>query len=369
MNPAFSLYLDAVRFLAAVLVVLYHTNQRWLIDMPLPMADYGHSAVVVFFVLSGYVISHVTARKDGDLRSFVVDRATRIYSVALPAVLLTPLLDMAGKALHPAAYDGLAPDDWWPVRVLASLSFTNELWTVSILSFSNTPYWSLCYEVWYYAAFAVWSFVSGRRRWLLLAGCALVAGIKILLLAPIWWMGVVLYRSTVLEALAQRWRGWPLALLSAAGIVLMHAHGVQEQASGLLQSWIGDHWHAQLFLSKFFLSDLLLGILVMLHFAGVRALCECHGLRLGTVAGSVRGVAAYTFTLYLFHQPLFLFWGAVLRGDPADWRYYAFTMMFLILSVHVIGAFTEKRRHVLRPAVERSLGWLPFVAAGKPAAS
>ena len=34
MNPGFSLYLDAVRFAAAVLMVLYHTNLRWLISEP-----------------------------------------------------------------------------------------------------------------------------------------------------------------------------------------------------------------------------------------------------------------------------------------------------------------------------------------------
>lgn len=53
-----SLYLDAVRFLAALVVLLHHTWPLLFPDFPLPWP--GHSAVVVFFVLSGYVIAHAS---------------------------------------------------------------------------------------------------------------------------------------------------------------------------------------------------------------------------------------------------------------------------------------------------------------------
>ena len=52
MNRAFSTYLDLVRFSAACLVYLWHSNMRLLTTELLPASGYGHSSVIVFFVLS-----------------------------------------------------------------------------------------------------------------------------------------------------------------------------------------------------------------------------------------------------------------------------------------------------------------------------
>ena len=40
MNRTFSLYLDVVRFAASCLVVLYHTNQRWVIEAIVPAGNW-----------------------------------------------------------------------------------------------------------------------------------------------------------------------------------------------------------------------------------------------------------------------------------------------------------------------------------------
>ena len=51
MGRSFSIYLDLIRVSAAFLVYLYHSNQRFLSETELPFSGYGHSAVVVFFVV------------------------------------------------------------------------------------------------------------------------------------------------------------------------------------------------------------------------------------------------------------------------------------------------------------------------------
>ena len=66
------------------------------------------------------------------------------------------------------------------------------------------------------------------------------------------------------------------------------------------------------------------------------------------IASPVRFLANYTFTLYLLHQPLFLFWAAVIRGDPKAPWYWSSVTVLTMLSVVLIGHFTETRRHVLR---------------------
>ena len=76
------------------------------------------------------------------LCSYAASRISRIYSVALPAVLLTVALDAVGRQLYPAPYG--YPFDNFLLRGAASLLMLNEVWFVSITSFSNIPYWSIC---------------------------------------------------------------------------------------------------------------------------------------------------------------------------------------------------------------------------------
>ena len=57
---------------------------------------------MVFFVLSGYVIASTVERKRElgiTLNSYYLDRFSRIYSVLIPAIILTVLLDAIGAQL------------------------------------------------------------------------------------------------------------------------------------------------------------------------------------------------------------------------------------------------------------------------------
>ena len=99
--------------------------------------------MIVFFVLSGYVIAYVTATKERDWVSYSASRLSRVYSVAVPAIVLTLLLDALGRQLYPEAY--AYPFDRFALRIIGSLLMANETWFVSIISFSNVPYWSICY--------------------------------------------------------------------------------------------------------------------------------------------------------------------------------------------------------------------------------
>ena len=162
MNKPFSIYLDLVRFAAACLVYLYHSNQRLLTTDILPASNFGHGSVIIFFVLSGFVIAYIADTREKRFSAFTASRISRIYSVAFPAVLLTIALDAAGRHLYPALYE--YPFDNFFVRGLASIFLLNEVWFVSITSFSNVPYWSICYEMWYYVAFGMLTFCLDARH-------------------------------------------------------------------------------------------------------------------------------------------------------------------------------------------------------------
>lgn len=353
MNRPFSVYLDLVRFVAAVLVYFYHSNQRFLIEQILPASNFGHSSVIVFFVLSGFVIAFVTATKESSLPSYAASRISRVYSVAFPAIVLTVCLDSIGRQLAPEIYDGY-PYDQFLARIGGSLSMANEIWLISITSFSNVPYWSIGYEWWYYVTFALAMFLPWPIGVLAAAGLALVIGPKLILLAPIWWLGVLLYHWRAPRELSMI-ASCSMVAISLAGIFGFHAMGLGELTSEWLKELIGKDLHRSLTFSKFFLGDYLLGIFVFMNFAGMRNLLAAKGQWVLAVEKPVRVVANYTFTLYLLHQPLFLFWGAVVRGDPtAPWFWLTVTGL-MALSVAIVGKYTENRRHALRRVLFRGL--------------
>ncbi len=61
---------------------------------------------------------------------------------------------------------------------------------VDVRVFRNGPRWSLGYEAVHYAIFAALFYLSGARKWLVAGALLLIAGPKVLLLLPIWWLGV-----------------------------------------------------------------------------------------------------------------------------------------------------------------------------------
>lgn len=346
MSRAFSIYLDLLRFVAACLVVIYHSNSRLIVEKILPFSSYGHSAVIIFFVLSGYVIAYATATKEQRARDYWASRLSRIWSLAVPTILLTPVLDMIGESLAPGLYAGNTTHGLAPLRILTSFLFLNEIWSISIMSFSNIAYWSLNYEMWYYVLFALFVF-GGRRRWLWISLVALLLGPKILLLAPIWLLGVALYHWQRPQHIPE-WLGWTCV---ATSLVLFGAYEhfhLMEAVAVQLKAVLGAHWFSQLTFSRWFLTDYLLALVVFLNFVGMRRVVFRVAPLLNAVARPVRAAAAYTFSIYILHQPMIFFFAALIDLPPTRYVKYAAVMTCVMLSVLLIGQQTERRRFALR---------------------
>ena len=190
-----SLLLDAVRFGASVMVAVGHLTQ-WHFSTGWPdLTIHAVEAVGIFFVLSGFVIRYVTRLKYARIGEYWVDRASRIYSVVLPAVLFTLVADGIAERVNPAyflAHWGQYMDH--PVeRLVQNLIFTSQFWSRSTALFSNGPFWSLSYECLYYAIYGCAFYLRGTLRWLLVAGLILLGGAHIALLFPLWLIGCAVH--------------------------------------------------------------------------------------------------------------------------------------------------------------------------------
>lgn len=335
------MYFDLIRFLAAVSVLLYHTWD-WLFPAR-PAIWPAHEAVVIFFVLSGYVIAHAASRPGMTLSLYLQHRAARILPVAFLAlclsVLIAPYVGMPGFGeLAPAPVN--SPAFWW--AILANLLFVAQSGGVFLTAPYNTPFWSLNYEVWYYILFAVWLYAPGRRRLPLMILTAVLAGPKILLLLPVWLLGVWLYQHM------PAWTTLPACLLFVASLLLAGAM-TWLHLSDLLRTWLytvfPPAWHAHF--STQCLYDLLLGLVVTVHFACVPAL-GAHMTVPRWVHRSIRYLAGGTFSLYVFHMPL-----AVLARDVLGVHNPVLFYGFLTLAVALLSHLGERRTHFYRHVIAR----------------
>jgi len=341
LSPSFSLYLDACRFLAAVLVVVSHfgpygalapgATQWWL--------TLGRESVVVFFVLSGFVIAYTTERKNTNLRDYCVARCTRIYSVALPVVLLAfasaALLLLAGWVPPTEVYQLNKLWLYLPLHLL----FMGELWTISEPPPLLAPYWSLGYEVWYYALFGAMLYLRGPRRLLTVGALLVFVGPKLWLLLPVWACGVAAYHLQKRRTLARgpALLGWCATL---ALLVAFKASGLDVGLRALAHA-IWPFPGLPLKSADRFLADYVVCVLVALNFLCAKSADFTLLLR---VQQPLRWLASYTFTLYLVHALVMRIWLIVYphrRSDPLD----VVSLVVVILSATwLVGEVTEQRK-------------------------
>src|SRR5262249_44892835 len=269
-----------------------------------PSFAYGHTAVLVFFVLSGFVIAWVTETRERSLREYV-------YGAVRSDITSHPALGYALSAV-----------------------FLGQSWTLDLLPGLNVPFWSLDYEAWYYAIFAVGVFLRGRYRIAALGATALLAGPKILILLPVWLMGVA----------AWRWRTKfprrlaPLLVGASLSVwVVLEAMGGQQLFQHPNSPWLPSNCTGY---------DYLIGSLVALFIVGLaNTELPMPGLRFERL---VRSLAATTFGLYLLHFPLLNFFAAIIPG-PQDGAIRRILIFVLALGIALAVAwFAEPRKTALK---------------------
>ena len=348
MNKTFSLYLDFVRFLAALTVLLFHAAGFEFMKVDTGFGHYGREAVIVFFVLSGFVIAYTADQKDRMLPEYAIHRISRIYSVVLPALLLTAIVDRFGITIHPEFYIEHDAQSLWPIRLIISVLCLNEWGFWSVQFFSNVPYWSISYEVTYYILFAVSFYLRGSTSLLLILIFGVLAGPRILLLLPVWMLGVWVYRS---QWLAEMSRGTAVVAIvgSCVGWVIVVDGGWAGQVGHWLSNLIGAKlWRIGLGWSRFFLTDYLVGIIVAINFSAVRVIVAHVTVSSLPFVRGIRLLSLLTFPLYLFHQPLLLFFASVSPPQLSDGTRSTFVIAATLAVVTILTPLCEFLRGRMR---------------------
>ena len=170
-------FLHSLRIFSAVLVCLGHSKEFFIINISNDptlvekalrlFLSLGNPAVLVFFYLSGFLVGGNELRRLSmnaiNSRKYFLDRLTRLWSVLIPALVFTTILNHFScsekkLSLYCTASVDLASHANYPPLILQNVSiffenlfffqpFRGEIYG------GNGPLWSLSYEFWYYILF------------------------------------------------------------------------------------------------------------------------------------------------------------------------------------------------------------------------
>jgi len=364
-------HLNMVRGLAAVAVLWDHGRAQFFENFkdgngygPLALFVYtssrfGHTAVMVFFVMSGLLIGSgaVDDVRAGrwSWRDYLSKRLTRLYIVLIPALALTLSLDRVWVAMSggrlPAGAVAISPqyaaEGATPGVVLGNLCFLQNIYVRTLGA--NTALWSLSNEFWYYLIFpclclAVAGSGGPRRRlaWGLAGGAMLAfVGRAVALYFLIWLIGALLCLAPPIPWL-RRHPGWARGASAVAFLPLPAV-----MALIALRKLPGDGW----------LTDTLLGLsfgaflYVLLHRSDVSP-----G---GRYARAAAALAGFSYTLYLVHMPILLVLRSCLTYETLWYPDAPHALRMLgVLSLVMALAFafsrvTEAKTDVLRRRLMR----------------
>tara|TARA_R110000868_G_scaffold28102_3_gene105763 strand:- start:1774 stop:2859 length:1086 start_codon:yes stop_codon:yes gene_type:complete len=176
--PKHLFWLDSLRFLAALIVVISHTRNAVFVEYGLlpdteksPLVAIGYAltrisneAVIMFFVLSGFLVGGRATSKifsgEFDASNYAIDRISRIMVPLVPALAFTVFVVMFNNE---------------PLNFTELVGNLFSLQGIFVESFGgNEPLWSLSYEVWFYILVFALGLAVNKRRVTFLSLCLLV---------------------------------------------------------------------------------------------------------------------------------------------------------------------------------------------------
>lgn len=351
--------LDVLRGLAIVLVVAFHYSQlltplrgeaavrAWVAGLAAGLpgwmehgarylampVTHGRFGVTLFFIISGYCIHIAYLRwRERNPQSpphaftgiFVWRRFWRIY----PPMLVALLLGWVG---------GYTSSLWAPpvLRHLGASLLMARNFSPGSMLVMNGALWSVNIEWQLYLLFPLLLILAGGRRWLL--PVAAMAG----LVSWFWVFGIPgrTQADWIRQLPVLWWAEWilgvVLAELHVRGRTLFPHAGAWCLALGAAAAWWVS-WAP---------SSQLGWLLPRLAFA---ALVEWAVLARAPLGWSERGLAAIglrSYSIYLFHLPLMLALGAVLRRSPWQWddpRVWLVLLPVYAALTYTVGALSQK---------------------------
>jgi peptidoglycan/LPS O-acetylase OafA/YrhL len=179
--------LDSLRGIAALMVIMQHL---WEINHPseLRLKPWlwfcaGHEAVIFFFVLSGFVLSHQLRNfQRAEYWQFVIKRIARIYPAYYLSLILAAGFLWATRVWHPGSLAGLGLTPWFYIWAHTSFDQTMLVGSLSLVLHEgnslNVATWSLFYEMWLSLLFPFILSIINSRLWVKVMSSLSLCGVS-----------------------------------------------------------------------------------------------------------------------------------------------------------------------------------------------
>jgi len=379
MNPQLSSFLNLSRWFAAFLVLIAHIRHLILVDYKFVVhktlfnkalyfvTGLGHEAVVIFFVISGFLVGALTFerwKKQGpNITTYAYARISRIYTVLVPALVIGVTLDLIGLNwfnaselyTNSAQYNTVSLNNVISNTINLPTFFSNLFMLQGILTTSlgsNGPLWSLAYEWWYYCLFALIGAAltqAGNKRIAYIGIAAIIALLlpqKIILWGSIWALGIVAYYWISFSALKPH-PVLGIGLFLATIVIARLSHNVDNLTNH--ESMLAE-----------FMRDFSLGIAYVIALASTSKMTTPFRF-----AHLHEKLADFSYSTYLFHFPAMLFMTAVVyqvfglkfQVQPQIYGILYFVLLSIIVYLYcfVLSFITERHTAFVRKKLDALL--------------
>lgn len=195
--------IEALRGLVAMYVMLCHTLQSEVIVLGFDISfinKYGNIGVLIFFILSGFVIQYsYSIAKDKSFKNYFLKRFFRIYiPLIFVFVLNTVIVFIQGD------YDKIKIFELIGTLLMLQDN-AGTMGTICHPYLANLPLWSLSFEWWYYMLFFVVVNKLGKKAPSFIYIVSSLAAIsymfypiylnRVLMFLSFWWLGADMARA------------------------------------------------------------------------------------------------------------------------------------------------------------------------------
>jgi peptidoglycan/LPS O-acetylase OafA/YrhL len=357
-------FLDGLRGIASLLVMLgharmllwegfssgymFHTQLYSKLDKYLmyifSIFRYGHEMVMLFFILSGFVIhlrySDRDNRLDINLKKFWYRRLKRLYPPLIFLFLFAFLLDTIGKSfgwsiyVQQTAYSNINQNIESVIDVPTFLGNCLFLMTVYVKPFGTTgATWSLMYEWWFYILYPVFYYLAlrvGFRKVTFLVLLLYFISFYQVVLFPfllwkvldsfiIWWLGVCLAEIWTNRSRDTKNMNSYLHFLS---FLLLFAFFLKEKDSAI-----------SLYLLRY--NDIFWGIGFVGLISFLLTLNTLHPII--KFLNWVKPLGDCSYTLYLIHGTIFIFIAGGLISKTGGLPHHHFYVILAAIGVSIIA--------------------------------
>ena len=322
---------------------------------------FAHQAVVVFFLLSGWLVGGSflnRMREPLSIKHYVVDRLTRLWIVLIPAFLMSLIIAGTTKAVDLGAMSFASSNEY---SLLAFVGNLFGLQDMAVPRFGgNFPLWSLANETWYYLLFPllVVSFYgkSTISRIASAATCLLVAVSlpgPIILYFSLWLLGAVFSRIQITASTMQKIGIACLWGASAVYFRLTAGNDMLDAAS--------------------YFQHLIYSLPILLLLSSLQTKVPQRTAMM-IVRKAANVLASFSFTLYVIHVPLLVllhnFWSPLRAGrlspnELSSLASYVIILVGILFLSYVFHLPFEAQTHRVRSFLKQKFAGARDQASGR----